>query len=72
MSEELDVDPINAEEPKLDAAVAAETKSTYIYNQVDQEMADEYGWTPQQAKASRLYLQGPLITPERARESKPE
>ena len=56
MSDELDVDPINAEEPKLDAAVAEETKSTYIYNQVDQEMADAYGFTPQQAKAMGLYL----------------
>lgn len=33
-----------------------DSKSTYIYNQIDQEMADEYGWTPQQAKESSLYL----------------
>lgn len=31
-------------------------KSTYIYNQIDQEMADAYGWTPQQARESQLYL----------------
>lgn len=25
-------------------------------SEVDQEMADAYGWTPQQAKEARLYL----------------
>jgi hypothetical protein len=32
------------------------SKSIYIYNQIDQEMADAYGWTPQQARESQLYL----------------
>jgi hypothetical protein len=30
-------------------------KSTYTLNELDQECADEYGWTPQQAEESRLY-----------------
>jgi hypothetical protein len=32
------------------------SKSTYIYNKIDQELADQYGWTPQQARESQLYL----------------
>ena len=29
-------------------------------SEVDQEMADAYGWTPQQAKEAKLYLQPEL------------
>jgi len=32
------------------------SKSTYALNKLDQELADQYGWTPQQAEESRLYL----------------
>ena len=33
-----------------------EEKPNNENSKVDQEMADEYGWTPQQAKESGLYL----------------
>jgi len=33
-----------------------DSDSTDIYNQIDQEIADAYGWTPQQARESQLYL----------------
>jgi hypothetical protein len=56
MSDELEIDPANEEQPKPDAGVPKEEKPNNENSKVDQEMADEYGWTPQQAKESGLYL----------------
>jgi len=38
------------------ASESAETNPSTSEPYVDQEMADEYGFTPQQAKAMSLYL----------------
>ena len=43
-----------------EAAEAGNPEPSENSHQVDQEMADEYGWTPQQAKESSLYLQANL------------
>ena len=56
MSVERDPDQL---EPEVGAAISTESgESAPDKNQpyIDQEMADEYGWTPQQAKESTLYL----------------
>jgi hypothetical protein len=43
-------------EPELGESAPRVSKSTYIHNEIDQEIADAYGWTPQQADEARLYL----------------
>ena len=53
MSNEEEVSQISSEDLAPNTPEAEPSENS---NQVDQEMADEYGWTPQQAKESRLYL----------------
>ena len=55
MSEEQDPDQLEPE-TQADSAESAESVPDKNEPYVDQEMADEYGWTPQQAKESTLYL----------------
>lgn len=56
MSNEEEVSRVNSEELSTGAPVSDNSDSNDEANQVDQEMADEYGFTPQQAKAMGLYL----------------
>jgi hypothetical protein len=59
LKKEQDPEPV---EPRIE--VLSSSKSDWTGNvtpelsnkKIDQEMADEYGWTPQQAKESGLYL----------------
>ena len=56
MSNEEEVSQISSEDLTPESAEAGNTEPSKNSHQVDQEMADEYGWTPQQAKESSLYL----------------
>ena len=56
MNTEQDAEQLGPEVESPDTKEITDFKSTYIYNQIDQEMADAYGWTPQQAEEARLYL----------------
>lgn len=46
-------EPLNNEDSTMNNIPESEK---VVNNTVDQEMADEYGFTPQQAKAMSLYL----------------
>jgi hypothetical protein len=56
MKNEEQVNQGDSEEFSPDALAAQNFEPNENSNQVDQEMADEYGWTPQQAEESTLYL----------------
>jgi hypothetical protein len=57
MSDESPDDiPENQQALEVSETASRVSKSTYIYNEIDQEIADAYGWTPQQADEARLYL----------------
>ena len=56
MSKEQEAEQVEPEVEAPDTKGITDSKSTYIYNQIDQEMADAYGFTPQQAEEARLYL----------------
>ena len=56
MNKDQDPEQVEQEVEAPDTIEITDSKSTYIYNQIDQEMADAYGWTPQQAEEARLYL----------------
>jgi hypothetical protein len=56
MNNEEEVGQIDSEESSPGAPASNNSESSGEANQVDQEMADEYGFTPQQAKAMGLYL----------------
>jgi hypothetical protein len=55
MSEEQDPDQLEPE-TQADSAEFAESVPDKNEPYVDQEMADAYGFTPQQAKAMSMYL----------------
>ncbi len=55
MSEEEDPDQLEPE-TQADSAESAESAPDKQEPYVDQEMADAYGFTPQQAKAMSMYL----------------
>ncbi len=55
MNKEQDPEQIDPEEA-TSASESDETNPSASEPYVDQEMADEYGFTPQQAKAMSLYL----------------
>ncbi len=56
MNKEKHVSQVDSEELSPDAPAAKNFEQNEKSNQEDQQMADEYGWTPQQAKESTLYL----------------
>ena len=56
MNNEKHVSQVDSEEFSPDALAANNFEPNENSSQVDQEMADEYGWTPLQAKESTLYL----------------
>ena len=56
MINEQDPEQVEPDVEAPDTLEINDSKSTYVYNQIDQEMADAYGWTPQQARESQLYL----------------
>ena len=56
MSNEEEVSQISSEDLTPKAAEAGNPEPSENSHQVDQEMADEYGFTPEQAKESTLYL----------------
>ncbi len=56
MSNEEDINQTDSAGLIPEAANAGNPEPSENSHQVDQEMADEYGWTPQQAKESSLYL----------------
>jgi hypothetical protein len=56
MTEELDVDKCDPEDPALTSTESDESVPDKNEPCVDQEMADAYGFTPQQAKAMSMYL----------------
>lgn len=56
---EKDNESTNVSKPENSTASSQENlkdKPNTDNSEVDQEMADAYGWTPQQAKEARLYL----------------
>ena len=55
----MEKDDESTDNPKPDnsAAGSKANNPNTSDSEVDQELADEYGWTPQQAKEARLYLQ---------------
>jgi hypothetical protein len=55
MSEEQDPDQLEPE-TQADSAESAESVQDKNEPYIDQDMANEYGFTPQQAKAMSLYL----------------
>jgi hypothetical protein len=56
MSEEQNPNQLEPEVVAESSTESAESAPDKQEPYVDQEMADEYGWTPQQAKESTLYL----------------
>jgi len=56
MSEEQNPNQLESEVVAEGSTESAESAPDKQEPYVDQEMADEYGWTPQQAKESTLYL----------------
>jgi hypothetical protein len=56
VSKEQDPEQVEPDVEAPDTKEINGSKSTYTLNELDQECADEYGWTPQQAEESRLYL----------------
>lgn len=46
----------NESKPENSAAGSKANNPNTSDSEVDQELADEYGWTPQRAKQARLYL----------------
>jgi hypothetical protein len=56
MSEEQNPNQLEPEVVAESSTESAESAPDKNEPYVDQEMADEYGWTPQQAKESTLYL----------------
>ena len=56
MNNEQDPEQVEPDIEAPDTLEINDSKSTYTLNKLDQELADQYGWTPQQAEESRLYL----------------
>ena len=54
----MEKDDENTDDSKSENSTAGSNKNKRNTpdSEVDQELADEYGWTPQQAKEARLYL----------------
>jgi hypothetical protein len=53
---EKDDESTNESKPENSTDGSQENLKDKPNTEVDQEMADAYGWTPQQAKEARLYL----------------
>ena len=56
MTEELDVDQCDPKDPALTSTESDKSAPSRKEPYVDQEMADAYGFTPQQAKEMGMYL----------------
>jgi len=48
--------PESSQDAESNDPESKDSKATHSCNQIDQEVADAYGWTPQQARESQLYL----------------